>query len=208
MRTNNFVAIDLGAESGRAVVGSFEGKQLSLREVHRFRNGPVKVAGHLHWDVLRLFEEIQNGLALAAKQFGQITSLGIDAWGVDFGLLDRAGELIGNPYHYRDSRTNGMMEKAFEIVSRQSIFQQTGLQFMQLNSLFQLFALAQQKSPVLDIANTLLFMPDLFNYWLTGQKVNEYTIASTSQCYNMQQNEWARPLLGQLGIPSHLFHQK
>jgi rhamnulokinase len=202
MTTNNFVAIDLGAESGRAVVGSFEGKQLSLRQVHRFRNGPVRVAGHLHWDVLRLFEEIQNGLALAAKQFGRVASLGIDTWGVDFCLLDRAGELIGNPYHYRDHRTDGMMEQVFKRVPRAEIFQATGIQFMQLNTLYQLYAMAG--SPALDAAETLLMMPDLLNYWLTGEKLSEFTIATTTQFYDSRQGAWANEILARLGLPSKI----
>lgn len=202
MTTNNLLAIDLGAESGRAVVGSFEGKQLSLRQVHRFRNGPVRVAGHLHWDVLRLLEEIQNGLAAAAKQFGRITSLGIDTWGVDFGLLDRTGELIGNPYHYRDHRTDGMMEQVFERVPRAEIFQATGIQFMQLNTLYQLYAMAG--SPALDAAKTLLMMPDLLNYWLTGEKLSEFTIATTTQFYDPRQGAWANEILERLGLPSEI----
>jgi rhamnulokinase len=202
MTGNNFVAIDLGAESGRAVVGSFEGEQLALHEVHRFRNGPVRVAGHLHWDVLRLFEEIQNGLALAAKQFGHIASLGIDTWGVDFGLLDKTGALIGNPYHYRDHRTDGVMEKVFECVPRAEIFQATGIQFMQINTLYQLYAMAA--SPALDMADTLLMMPDLLNYWLAGEKLSEFTIATTTQFYDSRHGAWANGILERLGLPSKI----
>ena len=202
MTTNNLVAIDLGAESGRAVVGSFEGKQLSLCEVHRFRNGPVRVAGHLHWDVLRLLEETQNGLALAAQQFGHIASLGIDTWGVDFGLLDKTGALIGAPYHYRDHRTDGMMDQVFERVPRAEIFQATGIQFMQLNTLYQLYAMTG--SPALDIAETLLMMPDLLNYWLTGEKLSEFTIATTTQFYDSRNGTWATGLLEKLGLPSKI----
>ncbi|HEY83593.1 MAG TPA: rhamnulokinase [Chloroflexi bacterium] len=205
-KTKNFLALDLGAESGRALVGRFDGEKLSLEEISRFPNGPVRVSGSLHWDTLRLFQEMKNGLAKAVKGRGiQLAALGIDTWGVDFGLLDSAGNLIGNPYHYRDSRTNGMLEKVFELVSREEIFAQTGIQFMQLNTLFQLFAMAQQNDPALQIANTLLFMPDLFNYWFTGQKANEYTIASTSQMFDMQNNIWAAPLLKKLGLPTDIF---
>lgn len=204
--TTNFLAFDLGASSGRAVVGQFDGNRLSLHEAHRFANGPTRLLDSLHWDALALFSEMKTGLAKAASQFnGNIAALGVDTWGVDFGLLDRRGELIGNPYHYRDSRTDGQVEEAFKLVPREEIFQQTGIQFMQLNSLFQLFAMAQQNSPLFDIAETLLFMPDLFNYWFTGCKTAEYTIASTSQAYNMQENRWATELLAKLGIPSHIF---
>jgi rhamnulokinase len=204
MPTKNFLAIDLGAESGRAVVGRFDGNQLSLHEMYRFRNGPVRVAGHLHWDVLRTFEEIQNGLAQAAREFGEMTSLGVDTWGVDFGLLDKTGALIGNPYHYRDHRTDGVMEQVFARVPRAEIFQSTGIQFMQLNTLYQLYAMARAGSPALDIADTLLMMPDLFNYWLTGEKLGEYTIATTTQFFDTLNNIWATGLLEKLGLPTRI----
>jgi rhamnulokinase len=204
MTSRNFVAIDLGAESGRAVVGQLDGQQLSLHEAHRFRNGPVHVAGHLHWDVLRLFEEIQNGLQLSARHAsrGEIASLGVDTWGVDFGLLDRTGALIGNPYHYRDHRTDGVMEQVFGRVPRAEVFAATGIQFMQLNTLYQLYAMAD--SPALASAETLLMMPDLFNYWLTGEKVSEFTIATTTQFYDSLKGAWADELLGRLGLPTRI----
>lgn len=205
-QTKNFLAFDLGAESGRAVVGRFDGEKLALEEIHRFPNGPTRVHGSLYWNVLLLFAEMKNGLAKAVRENGlAIAAIGLDTWGVDYGLLDRQGRLIGNPYHYRDSRTDGMIDRACQIVPRAEIFAQTGLQFMQLNTLFQLFAMAQQRDPALEMADSLLMMPDLFNYWFTGQKACEYTIASTSQCYNMQQNEWSTDLLQKLGIPTHIF---
>ncbi len=205
-KTTNFLAFDLGAESGRAVIGRFDGQQLSLEEVHRFSNGSTRVKNNLYWNALSLFSEMKRGLAKTVqKHEGQLLAFGLDTWGVDFGLLDRAGQLIGNPYHYRDSRTDGMVEKAFEIVPREEIFEQTGIQFMQLNSLFQLLAMAQQKSPALELAETLLMMPDLFNYWFTGQKASEFTIASTSQCFDMGRGQWAAALLEKLGLPSHIF---
>lgn len=207
-QTTNFLAFDLGASSGRAVVGRFDGEKLSLEEAHRFPNGPTRLLDSLHWNVLSLFTEMKNGLAKAAGLLdGKIAAMGVDTWGVDFGLLDKNGELIGNPYHYRDSRTDGMVEKACQIVPRAEIFNQTGIQFMQLNSLFQLVAMVQQQSTALEVADTLLFMPDLFNYWFTGQKTCEYTIASTSQAYNMATGQWATGLLERLGIPPHIFRQ-
>ena len=207
-KTANFLALDLGAESGRAVVGRFDGETLTLEEIHRFANGPVRIHSSLQWNALNLFAEMKNGLTKTVNEHGlDIASCGVDTWGVDFGLFDRTGNLIGNPYHYRDSRTDGMVEKACEIVPREEIFTQTGLQFMQLNTLFQLLAMAQQQSPTLDIASDLLFMPDMFHYWFTGQKVNEFTIASTSQCYNMQQRKWATTLLEKLGLPTHIFQE-
>src|SRR6266702_4284268 len=146
-----YLAIDLGAESGRVIAGLWSGKSISLEEVHRFPNGPVEFADTLRWDVLRLWSEIQNGLVLAAKKYGKnIVSVGADTWGVDFVLLNRQGELLGQPFHYRDSRTNGMMEKAFRKMPRAEIFAQTGLQFMQLNTLFQLLALKESTPEFLE----------------------------------------------------------
>jgi rhamnulokinase len=187
MATTNYIAFDLGASSGRTVIGRFDGETLSLEDAHRFANGPTRLLDSLHWNALSLFTEMKSGLARAAAQLdGNIAAVGVDTWGVDFALLDKSGDLIGNPYHYRDSRNEGMLEVAFELVPRKEIFQQTGIQLMPINTLFQLLAVARQNPAVLEIADTLLFMPDLFNYWLTGRKTNEYSIASTSQAYNMQ----------------------
>jgi rhamnulokinase len=205
MAAEIYLAIDLGAESGRAILGRLEGQRLSLEEVHRFPNGPVRVHGYLHWDVLRMWSEILHGLRLAARSPGGLSSLGVDTWGVDYGLLDAAGELIGNPYHYRDSRTDGMMEAAFERVPRAEIYRQTGIQFMQLNSLYQLLAMRLGGDPALDCAATLLAMPDLFNFWLTGRKAAEFTNATTTQCYNPTSADWAWELLDALEIPRRLF---
>ncbi len=203
-----FLALDLGAESGRAILGQFDGRQLRLRELHRFSNGPVRLPDGLHWDVLRLWSEIKTGLGLAVQEQGDgLAGVGLDTWGVDFALLDRDGVLIGNPYHYRDSRTDGMLEEAFRRVPREEIFAQTGIQFMQLNSLYQLLSMVVRRSPALEIAATFLTMPDLFNYWLSGRRVCEFSIATTTQCYNPRTGDWARPLLERLGIPSHIFPQ-
>ncbi|MCX7681834.1 MAG: rhamnulokinase [Anaerolineae bacterium] len=202
----SFLALDLGAESGRAILGQFNGRQLSLVELHRFPNGPVRLPDGLHWDVLRLWSEIKTGLGLAVQKEGAtLSGVGLDTWGVDFALLDRDGALIGNPYHYRDSRTDGMLEEAFSRVPREEIFAQTGIQFMQLNSLYQLLAMVVRRSPALEIATTFLTMPDLFNYWLSGRRVCEFSIATTTQCYNPRTGDWARSLLETLGIPSHIF---
>ena len=201
-----YLAVDLGAESGRVVAGAFDGARISLEEVHRFSNGPVNVMGRLHWDVLRLWSDIQAGLAKAAQRYGdRVAGIGLDTWGVDFGLLDANDELLGNPYHYRDSRTDGMMERAFEKVSREAIFDATGIQFMQLNTLFQLVAMVEAQSPVLDVAQTLLMMPDLLNFWLTGRKANEFSDATTSQCYDPRAGTWAYGILEKLGIPTRIF---
>lgn len=205
MATKNFAAIDLGAESGRVVVGELHTGQLLLREVSRFRNGPVRVAGHLHWDALRLYDEILNGLALAIKQCGSLESAAVDTWGVDFGLLDRTGALIGNPYHYRDHRTDGVMEQVFARVPREQVFAATGIQFMPLNTLYQLYAM--RGTPALESAATLLLMPDLINYWLTGERRAEYTIATTTQFFNPMRRQWAIELLNQLDLPVNILSE-
>ncbi|NIV38923.1 MAG: rhamnulokinase [Anaerolineae bacterium] len=203
--TAKFLACDLGAESGRAVVGHLDGERLRLEELHRFPNGPVQVLGSLHWDVLRLWNEIKHGLHLAAAYGDQLFSIGLDTWGVDFSLLAADDSLLGNPFHYRDSRTDGMMEEAFEIVPRAEIYESTGIQFMQLNSLYQLLSMVKAGSPALDAAQTFLTMPDLFNFWLSGRKANEFTITTTTQCYDPRAGDWARAILDRLGIPAHIF---
>jgi rhamnulokinase len=203
---SRFLAFDLGAESGRAVVGHLDGERLRLEEIHRFANGPVQVLDSLHWDVLRLWSEIKHGLGLAASAYGDdLVSAGLDTWGVDFGLLAADDTLLGNPYHYRDSRTDGMMEEAFQIVPRAQIYEWTGIQFMQLNSLYQLLAMARAGAPALSAARSFLNMPDLLNFWLSGRKASEFTIASTSQCYDPRSGDWARGMLETLGIPSRIF---
>lgn len=215
-RTANLVALDLGAESGRAILGRFDGERLTLSEVHRFPNGPVPVPARdgrvsLHWDVLRLWREVLQGIAMAAHEcrggpgVRPLAGIGVDTWGVDFGLLNRDGRLIGSPYHYRDSRTDGMLAEAFARVGRASIFEQTGIQFLQINSLYQLLAMALARAPELEAAATLLPMPSLFNYWLTGRAACEFTIATTTQCYDPRQAAWAWPLLQALDIPTGIF---
>ena len=201
-----YLAVDLGAESGRVVAGTFDGEKIGLEEVHRFPNGPVNVRGHLYWDVLRLWSDIKTGLAKAAQAYGdRVAGIGLDTWGVDFGLLDAHDALLGSPFHYRDARTDGMMERAFEKVPREAIFEATGIQFMQLNTLFQLVALVEAQSPMLDVAQTLLMMPDLLNFWLTGRKANEFSDATTSQCYDPRAGTWAYAMLEKLGIPTRIF---
>jgi len=179
----------------------FNGRSLELQELNRFPNTTVTLNGTLHWDFLRLWRDIKAGIAKGKAL--KPASIGVDTWGVDFGLLDKQGTLVGNPVHYRDSRTVGKMERVFEIVPRSEVFAQTGIQFMELNTLYQLMSLVDSQSPQLDIADTLLFSPDLLNYWLTGAKVCESSIASTSQMVNAQTGTWATEMLDKLGIPTH-----
>ncbi|WP_376791133.1 rhamnulokinase family protein [Thermoflexus sp.] len=200
------VAIDLGAESGRAVLGIFDGQRLSVQEVYRFPNIPVRVRDVLHWDILCLFHEIKEGLARAVRiMAGTITSVGVDTWGVDFALLDREGRLVGNPVHYRDRRTEGMMEAVFQRVPPEEIYNRTGIQFMPINTLYQLFSMVVREDPQLEIAHTFLTIPDLFHYWLSGTIVCEFTNATTTQCYDPIRKDWAWDLLERLGIPTRFF---
>ncbi len=201
-----YLAFDLGAESGRVVFGRLEQDRLELQEIHRFPNGPVRVGDSLHWDVLRLWEEMKKGLALAVQACGDsLISLGVDAWGVDFGLLDRSDNLLGNPYHYRDRRTEGMLESVFSRISQEELYRQTGTQIMAINSLFQLYSMVAAKSPQLAAAQTFLSIPDLFNFWFSGEKASEYSISTTSQCYSPVSGGWAWEVLKKLDIPAHIF---
>ena len=199
------LAFDLGASSGKAVAGRFDGRRLQVQEVHRFRNDPVRVSGRLHWDILRLLHEIKQGIAAAGTAgLGEIESLAVDAWGCDIGLLDRHGELIGNPIHYRDELTRGAMEKVLQIVPRTEIFARTGCQFMPINTLYQLFALRQARADTLERAATLLLIPDLVRFFLTGEATSEATIASTTQFLSIATRDWERELLARLDLPTHL----
>lgn len=201
-----YLAIDLGAESGRVMAGLWNGKKLTLEEIHRFPNGPVLLADSLRWDVVRLWAEIQTGLTMAAKKFGKrIVSVGADTWGVDYVLLTKRGEMLGQPYHYRDARTNGVMEKAFKRVSQAEIFAQTGLQFMQLNTLFQLVALKEANPELLDAADCLLLMPDFLHWALCGSRVIEFTNGTTTQCMNPLTRDWATGLLKKFALPTRIF---
>ena len=200
-KTRKFLAFDLGAESGRAIVGCFDGTKVELEVLHRFPNQPVVVMSTTYWDVLRLFYEMKEGLSLCMQKYGtKIASMAIDTWGVDFGLLGANDELLGNPIHYRDPHTEGMIEEAFKVIPRQELFRQTGNQFIRFNTLFQLMALARRGSSILDQAKTLLLMPNLFDFWFTGRKLTEYSIASTTQMVDPRKRDWAFDLLKQFSI--------
>ncbi|MEZ6099596.1 MAG: FGGY-family carbohydrate kinase [Pirellulaceae bacterium] len=201
--SHNYLAVDLGASGGRVVAGMLSDR-LTLTEIHRFSNGATNFAGQLQWNILGLWSQLQDGLRAAAGQLGSanIVSMGVDTWGVDFGLLDRDDRLLGNPVCYRDARTRGMMDVAFAKVPRAEIFAQTGLQFMELNSLYQLLAMSQAKAAMLENARSLLLMPDLFHWLLTGEKSNEFTNATTTQFFNPTKKRWATELLDKLGIPT------
>jgi rhamnulokinase len=195
------LATDLGAESGRTVVGTFDGERLTLEEVRRFPNRPVEVTGTLHWDVLRLYADILDGIRAA----GRVASVGIDTWGVDFALLDRRGHLLGNPVHYRDRRTEGMLDEAFRRMPAQELYARTGVQFLPINTLYQLLALVVSGDPQLEAAHRLLTMPALLAYWLSGIAADEFTDATTTQCFDPRANSWAWELLERMAIPSRIF---
>ncbi len=197
-----YIAVDLGAESGRVMLGSVSAERLVLEEIHRFGNGPVEDRGALRWDFARLLSEIKTGIGKATKAArAQVWGIGIDSWGVDFGLLDADGKLIENPYHYRDSQTNGIMDKAFNLISKREIYENTGIQFMQFNSVFQLLAMRLNNSVALAKAKNLVFIADLFSYFLCGKVFAEYSLASTSQFMDMRTGRWSKEVLDRLSLP-------
>jgi rhamnulokinase len=197
----HFLAFDLGAGSGRAVLGTLDGLKLAVHEVRRFPNNPLPLAGHIHWNVYALFDEMKAAMRDAAAAAGaRPDSLGVDTWGVDFGLLAKDGSLLGLPFCYRDHRNAGAMEDYFELVPRDALYEKTGIQFMPFNTLFQIYAMVREKSPLLDAAADLLFMPDLFNFLLTGRKAAEFTIASTSQCLDPRTKTWVPGLFQAMGF--------
>jgi sugar (pentulose or hexulose) kinase len=206
MTTKVYLAVDLGASSGRVMAGVFDGKKLALEEVNRFPNPGHPVHASHYWDFLALFAEIKCGLAKAAKQYGpSLVSVGVDTWGVDYALLDRRGELLGLPHQYRDPRTDGMERKACRRLPREKIYGITGIQFMFFNTLLQLVSEVAGGAPALAAAHRLLFAPDLLHFWLSGRAANEYTIASTSQLLDARKRAWSKPLLKAMGIPPHIF---
>ena len=203
--SHHYLAIDLGAESGRAMHATLADGRLSIEEIHRFINLPVRVPDGYHWDALYQWSEIKAGMAVAARSGLQYSSIGLDTWGVDFGLLDRNGALLGNPFYYRDARTDGMIEESLKRLTREQIFTKTGAQFSSFNTLNQLLSMALDKSPFFEIAEVLLTMPDLFNYWMSGVVANEFTNATTTQCLNPLTHDWDRDVLAAMDIPARLF---
>ncbi len=199
-----FLAFDLGAESGRGVLGCFDGAKLKLEELHRFPNGGIRVLDSLHWNVLHLWNEMKAALSVCAQRDIELTGIGVDTWGVDFALLGRGDELLGLPYHYRDARTDHMLEEAFQRLPRSTIFERSGCQFLQINTLYQLLSMVVHKSPLLDVAETFLMIPDLFNFWLTGRKVCEFTNATTTQFYDPRRQRWSTEICDALAVCSEI----
>lgn len=199
------LAFDFGASSGRAIVATYENGKVTMEEVHRFSNDPVMVGGTFYWDILRLFHEIKQGISrCVAAGHKDIESIGIDTWGVDFGLLDKDGRLLENPVNYRDKRTVGVKEKAFEVCGKENMYKAAGLQFNDFNTIFQLYSLKLQRPELLERAETLLFIPDLLAYFLTGEKSVEYTIASTSELLDAKKRDYDFGMLEKLGIKKEI----
>ncbi|MBZ0254990.1 rhamnulokinase [bacterium] len=206
MTNKCYLGVDLGAESGRVMAGLFDGKTIRLEEMHRFANGATSIGGTLRWNVLSLWSEIKRGFAVAAERYGDdVISVGVDTWGVDYVLLSKTDEIIGQPFHYRDARTQGMMDYAFSKVPRETIFAETGVQFMELNTLYQLIATRKEHPELLDNADALLMMPDFFHWCLSGERSSEFTEATTSQCFHPTKGEWSYDLLNKFDIPSNIF---
>ena len=203
MSEKRILAFDFGASGGRAMIGMYNGETLRIKEIHRFSNDPVIVGKTMYWDILRLFFEIKQGI-MKAKHDGGFECIGIDTWGVDFGLLDRNGNLLENPVHYRDERTRGMIEESFHYISKENFYQITGNQFMELNTVFQLLALKHKRPELLERAEQLLLIPDLMTYFLTGEKHAELSIASTTQMMDAKKRTWSDEVLRQLGIPKNI----
>lgn len=200
--STSYLAFDLGAESGRAMVGTLSSGVLTLDEIHRFPNDAVRWNGALQWDILHIWLEMRRALERASDT--RLQSVGVDAWGVDYALLGERGNLLENPYHYRDARNDGMMEAVFERVSREQIYATTGIQFIQINTLYQLFAACRATPRLIEAADSLATIPDLLNYWLSGKLVSEYTIATTTQFVDAVTRTWATPLLVEIGLPTRL----
>ncbi|HOX36913.1 MAG TPA: rhamnulokinase family protein [Candidatus Brocadiia bacterium] len=205
MAQKKFLALDMGAESGRGVMGLLNDGRLELRETHRFPNVPVRVHDNLFWNALGQFAELKTAVSAAVAQHGRdIESIGIDTWGVDMALIGAGNTILGNVHHYRDPRTSGVMDELFKTVPRRDVFLSTGIQFMEINTLYQIYCLVLNKSPLLKVAERLLMIGDLFNFMFTGQKVSEFTLATTSQMFDARADEWAQGMLKKLGIPTDI----
>jgi len=206
MKKTNFIAVDFGAGSGRVILGTLENDLLKTKEVHRFKNKMLERNGHIFWDFQYLFNELIKGLAkIGRSNIPNLISIGIDTWGVDYGLIDKKGNLLNNPYAYRDSRTNAVMNEVFKIIPQKKIYEHTGIQFLQFNTIYQLFTEIHDENSNIKKTNIFLMMPDLFNYFLTGEKKSEYTIASTSQMLNVKKKEWDTAIINELEIPTDIF---
>lgn len=201
-----FLAIDLGAGSGRGIIGKFFGKKVELEEISRFDNQIITIFGHDFWDIYDLFEKIKISIKKSFSKYGKLDGIGIDSWGVDFVFLDRYGNLIGLPNMYRDKRVDGIPEKLFNVISKDEIYKETGIQFLKLNTLYQIYSFRLENPEMFDYVDKILFLPDYLNYLLTGKKNNEYTIASTSQILRADTKEWSEKILNSIGLSKNQFY--
>ncbi len=201
-----YVALDFGAESGRTIVGTIADDKLTIEPVHRYANVPVRMGGTLYWDFPRQFGDILDGLRKASAD-GAVHSVSVDTWGVDYGYLDAQGKLLGNPVHYRDTRHETMLEEAFALMPREELYMATGIQFMSINTIYQMLSEVRAHDPILEVAHKMLMMPDIFNHFLCGADVAEYTEATTGQTVDPWTKDWARPVFDRLGIPTHFLPQ-
>jgi rhamnulokinase len=197
-------AVDLGAQSGRVALGRFDGERLSVSEVHRFPNVPVRTRGTLQWDILRLYQDVLEGLRAAGRAASRVDSIAVDSWAVDFGLLDRAGRLLGNPVHYRDARRAAAFDAVLARVPARELYERTGIQLLPINTVFELAAMASEHDPALEAADALLLVPDLVHYWLSGARTSEFTNVTTTQCFDPRAGRWDAELLERLEIPVRL----
>jgi rhamnulokinase len=201
---STFAAVDLGAQSGRVAVGRFDGERLDVAEVHRFPNAPVRTRDVLNWDILRLYGDVLDGLRAASREAEAVDSVGVDSWAVDFGLVDAKGRLVQNPVHYRDARRARAMEDALARVPARELYERTGIQLLPINTVFELAAMGAEADPALEIAETMLLVPDLLHYWLCGARASEFTNATTTQCFDAHAGGWATDLLERLDVPTRL----
>ena len=203
--TKKFLAVDFGASNGKALMAGYDGKTLALKETYRFENRPVYAVGELYWDILRLYSELKNSLSNSILKYGKISSIGVDTWGIDFGLLDKNGKLLGNPVHYRDKRTETISSRLFEMISEKEIYSRTGVQVLEMNTIFQLYSMILSGSESLKNAEKILLIGDLLNYFLTGKKILEYTAATTTQLYDQQGERWDFKIFELIGLSPELF---
>ena len=205
VKTKNFLALDYGASSGRAIIGKFSGRKFELEEAYRFDNRPVYAGGTLYWDILRLYSELKAGISAAFRKNIGIASIGVDTWGCDFALLDKDKNLLSNPVHYRDKRTIGMRGKMEKIIPEYEIYEKTQAQILEIAALYQLFSLKTGEKQILESARYFLMISDLLNFYLTGELASEYTNASTSIALDQKNKKWEKYILAKLGIPSDIF---